>query len=211
MAALKIIDRGDLSPSEMKGAWAGELGQTQFMAKDYYETAVDFDGNGKRNLIKSFADALASSAALLRKHGWRAGEPWLEEVKVPGNVPAANRPELPLMAPPPATTDQVGVIATTLPLASLPTAVNCWAAPMPRLAGSGVIVMLASAPALTVTVANPETPPLVALTVLVYVPGTVPAVNRPTALIVPPLATTDQVGVVGTTLPKASLPVAVNC
>ncbi len=87
LAALKIVERGDLAPAEMRGAWAGELGQTQFLPKDYYETAVDFDGDGKRNLIKSSADALASSAALLRKHGWRAGEPWLEEVKVPGNIP----------------------------------------------------------------------------------------------------------------------------
>jgi lytic murein transglycosylase len=87
MAALKIIERGDLTAAEMRGAWAGELGQTQFLPKDYYETAVDFDGDGKRNLIKSSADALASSAALLKKHGWRAGEPWLEEVKVPANIP----------------------------------------------------------------------------------------------------------------------------
>jgi lytic murein transglycosylase len=87
IAALKIIDRGDLSAAEMRGAWAGELGQTQFLPKDYWETAVDFDGDGRRNLIKSSADALASSAALLRKHGWRPGEPWLEEVKVPSSIP----------------------------------------------------------------------------------------------------------------------------
>ena len=87
MAALQIIDHGDLTAAEMRGAWAGELGQTQFLPKDYMETAVDFDGDGKRNLIKSSADALASSAALLRKHGWRPGEPWLEEVKVPANLP----------------------------------------------------------------------------------------------------------------------------
>ncbi len=87
MSALRIIDRGDLSVGEMRGAWAGELGQTQFLPKDYAETAVDFDGDGKRNLIKSSADALASSAALLKKHGWRAGEPWLEEVRVPANTP----------------------------------------------------------------------------------------------------------------------------
>jgi len=87
IAALKIIDRGDLTAAEMRGAWAGELGQTQFLPKDYWETAVDFDGDGKRNLIKSSADALASSAALLRKHGWKAGQPWLEEVRVPANIP----------------------------------------------------------------------------------------------------------------------------
>ncbi|MEJ8572299.1 lytic murein transglycosylase [Microbaculum marinum] len=86
LAALKIIQRGDLSVAEMRGAWAGELGQTQFLPKDYWETAVDFDGDGRRNLIKSSADALASSAALLKKHGWRAGQPWLEEVKVPAGI-----------------------------------------------------------------------------------------------------------------------------
>lgn len=87
LAALQIVERGDLSVGEMRGAWAGEIGQTQFMAKEYMETAVDFDGDGRRNLIKSSADALASSAALLRRHGWRPGEPWLEEVKVPADIP----------------------------------------------------------------------------------------------------------------------------
>lgn len=83
MDALRLIDRGDLKASEMKGAWAGELGQTQFLPSEYNKFAVDFDGNGKRNLLTSKADALASSASLLKSFGWARGEPWLQEVKVP--------------------------------------------------------------------------------------------------------------------------------
>jgi hypothetical protein len=78
MAALRIIDRGDLQPSEMRGAWAGEMGQTQFLATNYERFAVDFDGNGRRDLIGSIPDVLASTANYLRAYGWRAGEPWDE-------------------------------------------------------------------------------------------------------------------------------------
>lgn len=87
MAALDLIHKGDLSPAEMRGAWAGEIGQTQFLPLDYDESAVDFDGDGRRNLRDSIADVMASSASLLVKHGWRAGEPWLEEVRVPRKLP----------------------------------------------------------------------------------------------------------------------------
>jgi lytic murein transglycosylase len=75
-AALKIAQRGDLSPSQMRGAWAGEIGQTQFMAKAYVQYAVDFDGNGRRDLIHSPADVLASTANFLKGHGWQAGGGW---------------------------------------------------------------------------------------------------------------------------------------
>jgi membrane-bound lytic murein transglycosylase B len=78
LAALRIIDRGDLRPSEMRGAWAGEMGQTQFLATNYERFAVDFDGNGRRDLIGSVPDVLASTANYLRGYGWRAGEPWTE-------------------------------------------------------------------------------------------------------------------------------------
>lgn len=84
--ALRIVERGDLRPSEMVGAWAGELGQTQFMASDYYHRAVDFDGDGKVNLIKSTPDALASAGKLLASFGWRRGEPWLEEVRLTKDI-----------------------------------------------------------------------------------------------------------------------------
>jgi lytic murein transglycosylase len=76
IAALKIIDRGDLSPSEMRGAWAGELGQTQFLPSSYLKFAVDYDGNGRRDLIRSAPDVLASTANYLKGYGWRKGQPW---------------------------------------------------------------------------------------------------------------------------------------
>ncbi len=87
LAALKLLDRGDLAAADMKGAWAGEIGQMQFIPTEYLTTAVDFDGDGKRNLVRSVPDVLASSAALLKKHGWRGGEPWLEEVRAPNDMP----------------------------------------------------------------------------------------------------------------------------
>ena len=67
--ALRIVQRGDLRPAEMRGAWAGELGQTQFMASNYYKFAVDFDGDGRRDLFRSTPDVLASTANYLRAHG----------------------------------------------------------------------------------------------------------------------------------------------
>ena len=84
--ALRLIDRGDLKASEMVGAWAGELGQTQFLPTEYNNFAVDFDGDGKRNLLTSRADALASSASLLKSFGWKRGQPWLQEVRVPARM-----------------------------------------------------------------------------------------------------------------------------
>ena len=74
LAALKIIERGDLSASQMRGAWAGEIGQGQFMASSYLRFAVDGDGNGRRDLIRSQADVMASIANYLRGYGWQAGE-----------------------------------------------------------------------------------------------------------------------------------------
>lgn len=76
MAALLIVERGDMQPSEMRGAWAGEIGQTQFLAERYVNYAVDFDGDGRRDLMTSVPDALASTANWLRRNGWRPGAPW---------------------------------------------------------------------------------------------------------------------------------------
>lgn len=87
IAALKIIDRGDLTVEEMRGPWAGEMGQFQFLASHYLDYGVDFDGDGKVKLRKSTADALASAANLLAQHGWQRGQPWLQEVKVPADFP----------------------------------------------------------------------------------------------------------------------------
>jgi lytic murein transglycosylase len=87
IAALKIIQRGDQTPESMIGPFAGELGQLQFLPTHYLEYAVDFDGDGRRDLIRSSADALASAANYMQKLGWRRGEPWLQEVRVPQNMP----------------------------------------------------------------------------------------------------------------------------
>jgi lytic murein transglycosylase len=73
LAALQIIARGDLAPAEMRGAWAGELGQAQFLPSNYIKFAVDFDGNGRRDLIHSVPDTLASIANLLKSFGWARG------------------------------------------------------------------------------------------------------------------------------------------
>ncbi len=86
IAALKIIDRGDLRPADMIGSWAGELGQTQFLPGHYLAHAVDYDGDGRRDLFKSPADVIGSTAAYLKHLGWRAGEMWLEEVRAPRNL-----------------------------------------------------------------------------------------------------------------------------
>jgi lytic murein transglycosylase len=74
MDALRIIDRGDLSPQEMRGAWAGELGQTQFMPSSWIKYAVDFDGNGRRDLLHNVPDVLASTANYLANYGWQRGK-----------------------------------------------------------------------------------------------------------------------------------------
>jgi lytic murein transglycosylase len=85
-SALKILDRGYLSRAEMKGAWAGELGQTQFLPTDYLKHGLDADNDGRINLLTSKPDVLASTAKHLAHYGWRRGEPWLEEVVVPANL-----------------------------------------------------------------------------------------------------------------------------
>ena len=76
MDALRIVQRGDLAPGDMKGAWAGELGQTQFMPSSWMKYAVDFDGNGKRDLLHSAPDVLASTANYLAGYGWQRGKDW---------------------------------------------------------------------------------------------------------------------------------------
>jgi lytic murein transglycosylase len=87
IAALKILDRGDLTPTEMVGSWAGELGQTQFLPTHYFNYAVDYDGDGHRNLLRSPADVIGSTANYIANGlKWRRGEPWLQEVRVPQNL-----------------------------------------------------------------------------------------------------------------------------
>src|SRR5205085_3181888 len=89
IAALKVIDRGDLSPAEMIGSWAGELGQTQFLPTHYVNYAVDYDGDGRRNLLRSGPDVIGSTANYIATGlKWKRGEPWLEEVRAPQNLAA---------------------------------------------------------------------------------------------------------------------------
>jgi lytic murein transglycosylase len=83
MATLKIIDRGDVSADKLNGSWAGAFGQTQFMPSTFLRLAVDFEGNGRRDIVDSAPDALASTANYLAKSGWRSGLAWGFEVKLP--------------------------------------------------------------------------------------------------------------------------------
>ncbi len=88
IAALRIVDRGDLSAAEMIGSWAGELGQTQFLPTHYFNYAVDYDGDGHRNLLRSAPDVIGSTANYIATGlKWRRGEPWLQEVRAPQNFP----------------------------------------------------------------------------------------------------------------------------
>jgi lytic murein transglycosylase len=78
LAALRIVERGDMTAAQMHGAWAGEIGQTQFLPSSYLKFAVDYVGNGRRDLIHSVPDVLASTANYLKGYGWHRGEPWGE-------------------------------------------------------------------------------------------------------------------------------------
>src|SRR5579862_818273 len=123
-------------------------------------------------------------------------------LKDPDTPPAVNKPAL-LTTPPPLMTAQMGDITNTLPLASLPTATNCWVEFTGIETGFGVTVMLANGPLVTMTVAKPESPPKLARMVFVNVPDTVPAVKSPDPMMVPPFATTAQVGAMATRFPAA--------
>ena len=83
LAALKILHAGHVPLAHMKGSWAGAMGQPQFMPTSFERFAVDFDGDGHRNIWDSRADALASIANYLARNGWRSGEPWIREVLLP--------------------------------------------------------------------------------------------------------------------------------
>jgi len=83
LAAILLTDKHDFDPATATGAWAGEIGMVQMLPKDILEKGVDGDGDGLITLKTSAPDALLSGANLLRHHGWRAGEPWLQEVTLP--------------------------------------------------------------------------------------------------------------------------------
>lgn len=89
IAALKILQSGDIDESHLTGSWAGAMGHTQFIPTSYQAYAVDMDGNGKRDIWNSVPDALATAANLLRKNGWQAGQTWGYEVNLPkGKLPS---------------------------------------------------------------------------------------------------------------------------
>jgi len=88
MAALKILQAGDITAQKMTGSYAGAMGQPQFMPSSFIRLAVDFDGDGRRDIWTSKADALGSIANYLQKSGWKDGETWGQEVTVPANFPA---------------------------------------------------------------------------------------------------------------------------
>lgn len=85
VAALKILERGDIHPAGMTGSWAGAMGHTQFIPTTYQAYAVDFDGDGRRNIWTSIPDALGSTAAYLKKMGWQTGKTWGYEVRLANN------------------------------------------------------------------------------------------------------------------------------
>ncbi|GEO85338.1 MULTISPECIES: lytic murein transglycosylase [Alphaproteobacteria] len=89
ISALHIIEGGDIGAAQMKGSWAGALGQPQFMPTSYLKYAVDFDGDGHRDIWNSVPDSLASIANYLKKSGWQAGRDWGFEVKIPDGVSCA--------------------------------------------------------------------------------------------------------------------------
>ncbi len=86
IAALKILQSGDVTPRELTGSWAGAMGHTQFIPTSYLLYAIDADGNGHRDIWNSVPDALATAANLLKKNGWRSGETWGYEVVVPASA-----------------------------------------------------------------------------------------------------------------------------
>ena len=88
IATLQLLARGDLQDPGITGSWAGAFGHTQFMPTTYQRIAVDFDGDGRRDLVGSIPDALGSTANYLKRAGWRTGEPWGYEVKLPAGFRA---------------------------------------------------------------------------------------------------------------------------
>ncbi len=89
-AVMRILQAGDIAPDRLVGSWAGAFGHTQFMPSTFERLAVDFDGDGKRDLMDSTADALASTANFLNKAGWKVSQPWGYEVKLPADFNASN-------------------------------------------------------------------------------------------------------------------------
>ncbi len=86
MSALKMVDKGHIEVENMKGSWAGAMGQPQFMPSSYLGYAVDFDGDGRRDIWSNLADVFGSIANYLAKHGWHDDQTWGREVRLPAAV-----------------------------------------------------------------------------------------------------------------------------
>lgn len=84
--ALRIVQRGDQRVEDLSGDWAGEFGGMQVTASDYLKNGIDYDGDGRRDIIRSTPDTLATAANFLKNLGWQRGQPWLQEVRVPANL-----------------------------------------------------------------------------------------------------------------------------
>ena len=89
ISALRILDHGDIALSRMTGSYAGAMGQPQFMPSSYLDYAVDFDGDGKRDIWTNRNDVLASIANYLAKSGWHTGEPWGQPIRLPAGFAAS--------------------------------------------------------------------------------------------------------------------------
>jgi lytic murein transglycosylase len=89
LTSLKILQEGHVQPDKLRGSWAGAFGHTQFMPSTFMRLAVDFDGDGRRDLVDSIPDALASTANFLKRAGWRSALPWGFEVRLPSGFDAS--------------------------------------------------------------------------------------------------------------------------
>jgi lytic murein transglycosylase len=89
-AAMRILQKGDVAPERLVGSWAGAFGHTQFMPSTFERLAVDFDGDGRADLMDNASDALASTANFLKKAGWRTGQVWGVEVRLPDGFNTSN-------------------------------------------------------------------------------------------------------------------------
>lgn len=86
LMALKMLEEGDVRPEDMRSSWGGAMGMTQFLPSEFFKQAVDFDGDGRRDIWHSVPDALASAAKQLADKGWQPGHGWAYEVRVPDNI-----------------------------------------------------------------------------------------------------------------------------
>jgi membrane-bound lytic murein transglycosylase B len=91
LAALRIVDQGHQNPADLKGSWAGAMGQVQLMPTTFLDYAVDYDGDGRKDIWNSLPDAFASAANYLKRAGWRSGQTWGREVQIPASLSADRR------------------------------------------------------------------------------------------------------------------------